>query len=188
MLLKSRFNSSKVLPTGSRGGIAIIPVCLRWRMRKVEMPAKAISSMYCIVVRVKTIVWNGPVPLSLHTCQVTLTIPRGPIEDQWGSRKYPGWLDRYVIVCFMVYFSTTPTVKTPKVARDLWWVGSLIYVLLYYWHHTCNIGLLRMMIHRCLYQLFEQSKSILASSYPCDTTMSNLPLDENCLKTNNRPK
>ena len=25
-----------------------------------------------------------------HTCQVTLDISGGPIESQWGSRKYPG--------------------------------------------------------------------------------------------------
>ena len=30
-----------------------------------------------------------------HTCQVTLHISESPIENQWGSQKYPGQLDRY---------------------------------------------------------------------------------------------
>ena len=34
----------------------------------------------------------------LHTCQVTLDISRSPIDFQWGSRKYPGQLDRYDVI------------------------------------------------------------------------------------------
>ena len=30
-----------------------------------------------------------------HNCQVTLDISGSPIDFQWGSRKYPGWLVRH---------------------------------------------------------------------------------------------
>ena len=33
----------------------------------------------------------------LYTYQVTQNISGSPIERQWGSRRYPGWLDRHVL-------------------------------------------------------------------------------------------
>ena len=35
-----------------------------------------------------------------HTCQVNLDISRSHIENQWGSRKYLGWFDRYARYIF----------------------------------------------------------------------------------------